>query len=84
MDELERETLVAIFQEPVPTTIEWEAIEDLFEAIGCAVVDDDGERITFELRGAIGSFERPPIRQMARRYTVLAARDYLTRLGVTP
>jgi hypothetical protein len=75
---------MAIFQEPVPTALDWEAIEDLLESVGCVVVDDDGERITFELRGAIGSFERPPPRMAARRYTILAARDYLTRLGVTP
>lgn len=75
---------MAIFAEPVPLAIEWEAIEDLLEAVGCTVVDDDGERVTFERGGAIGSFERPPSRKPARHYTVVAAREYLTRLGVTP
>ena len=83
MDEAERETLMAIFMEPAPS-IEWEAIEELLQSVGCSIVDDDGERVTFERSGAIGSFERPPPRQAAQRYTIRAARDYLTRLGVTP
>lgn len=83
MDDAERVTLMAVFQDPVPA-VEWEAIESLLQAAGCEIVDDDGDRITFELRGAVGSFERPPANSPARRYTVLAARDYLSRLGVTP
>jgi len=83
MDGMHRDTLEAIFADPVPS-IEWSAIEDLLLLIGCDLVQEDGDRVTFERDEAIGSFVRPEQAHPTRHYTIMAVRDYLMRLGVAP
>jgi hypothetical protein len=83
MDGNHRGTLDAVFADPLPS-IEWDAIESLLLMIGCEMVQDDGERVTFERDDAIGSFVRPEPSRPTRRYTIRAVREYLMRLGVTP
>jgi hypothetical protein len=79
-----RRTLVAIFTDPVPASIEWSAIVSLLVAVGCEVIEGSGSRVRFVGRGLVATFHRPhPIKE-AKRYQVRDARDFLIQLGVRP
>ncbi len=76
--------LAVLFRQPTPANVERSAIEALLLAAGCSVVDGSGSRFRFVKDGMIETFHRPLPANEAKRYQVRAARDYLTRLGVTP
>ena len=84
MHSKQRKTLAAIFAEPTSGTIEWTAIEGLLVAAGCKVIEGNGSRVRFERDGVVAAFHRPHPAKEAKRYQVRDARDYLTKLGVTP
>lgn len=84
MNSKQRKTLAAIFSEPTSGSIEWNAIENLLLASGCKVVEGDGSRVRFVKDGIVAAFHRPHPAKEAKRYQVRDARDYLTKLGVTP
>ena len=72
------------FADPVSGTVEWAALESLFVAVGCTVIEGAGSRVRFQCRGVIASFHRPHPAKEAKRYQVRDAREYLTKLGVRP
>lgn len=84
MNSKQRRTLVAVFADPVPGTIEWAAIESLLLAAGCRLIEGSGSRVRFEKDGEVETFHRPHPAKEAKRYQVRAARAFLIRLGVTP
>jgi hypothetical protein len=84
MNGKQTKTLNAIFSDPVSGTIKWAAIESLLVAVGCEVVEGAGSRVKFSKGGIIASFHRPHPDPSAKRYQVRDAREYLTKLGVTP
>jgi hypothetical protein len=84
MNGKQTKTLNAIFSDPVSGTIKWAAIESLLVAVGCEVVEGAGSRVKFSKGGIIASFHRPHPEPTAKRYQVRDAREYLTKLGVTP
>lgn len=77
-------TLNAIFKEPTPANVQWNAIEALLVAIDCQVIEGNGSRVRFEKDGVIASFHRPHPAKEAKRYQVRDARDYLIKSGVRP
>ena len=84
MNSKQRRTLTAIFKDPVPTSIEWTAIESLLVAIGCETVEGDGSRVRFVFKDRIASFHRPHPAKEAKRYQVRDAREFLIQIGVKP
>lgn len=84
MNSKQARTLKAIFTDPASASIEWAAIEGLLVAAGCRVIEGNGSRVRFERDGRIASFHRPHPAKEAKRYQVRDAREYLTKLGVTP
>jgi hypothetical protein len=80
----QRKTLAAVFTDPVPSSIEWAAIESLLESIGCRVVEGSGSRVRFLHGAEFESFHRPHPAKEAKRYQVRLAREFLIRIGVTP
>jgi hypothetical protein len=79
-----RKTLAAIFANPVSPNIRWAAIEALFVAIDCKVIEGAGSRVAFEKNQVIGSFHRPHPAKEAKRYQVRDAREFLIKLGQKP
>ena len=79
-----RKTLIAIFKDPAPKQLEWKAIEALIIALGAEVIEGRGSRVRFHKTGEIGTFHRPHPKKEAKPYQVRDARDFLTRIGVTP
>lgn len=73
-----------MFTDPVSPSIEWAAIEGLLVAAGCRVVEGSGSRVRFECRGLVASSHRPHPSKEAKRYQVRDAREFLSKLGVTP
>jgi HicA-like toxin of HicAB toxin-antitoxin system len=84
MNSRQRKTLSAIFADPVSPSITWASIEGLLVAAGCDVIDGSGSRVRFVKDAMVESFHRPHPAKEAKKYQVLAARAYLTRLGVKP
>jgi hypothetical protein len=75
--------LKAVFTDPVSGAIRWSDIEALFIAAGCEVIEGNGSRVRFHLRGNIATFHRPHPEKEARRYQVRDARAFLMQLGLT-
>jgi hypothetical protein len=71
-------------KDPVSGTIEWAAIESLLIAVGCRIVEGNGSRVRFMFDGHVASFHRPHPMKEARRYQVMDAREFLSRIGVKP
>ncbi|ADH86851.1 conserved hypothetical protein [Desulfurivibrio alkaliphilus AHT 2] len=84
MNSRHHHTLASIFAKPTPTGIEWRRIEALFKALGAEVIEGDGSRVAFILKGEKGDFHRPHPAKEAKRYQVRDARDFLTRAGIKP
>lgn len=84
MNAAHRKTLIAIFTDPVPKSLEWRRIEALLGAIGCQVIEGDGSRVRFEKDGMVAAFHRPHPAKEAKPYQVRDARQFLEILGVRP
>jgi hypothetical protein len=79
-----RKTLNAIFADPISGNLPWTHIETLLVAIGCNVVEGNGSSVTFEKNGRRAYFHRPHPQREALIYRVKAAREFLTKLEITP
>jgi hypothetical protein len=84
MNSKQRRTLKALFDKPVPTTLEWARIESLFVAVGARTIEGNGSRVRFELNGVLGTFHRPHPDKEAKPYQVRDARAFLELAGVMP
>ena len=84
MNSTHHKTLVAIFTDPVPKTLEWRRIEALLVAAGCTVIEGNGSRVRFQKGGTIATFHRPHPEKEAKPYQVLDARFFLDRIGERP
>ena len=83
MNSKHRKTLDALLATPVNGNLEWTRIEALFVALGCAVIEGPGSAVTFEYQGRKANFHRPHPGKEALRYRVLAAREFLEKIGAT-
>jgi hypothetical protein len=79
-----RKTLGAVFADPTSASIDWSAIEKLFDAIGFQTIEGAGSRVRFEFKGVVASFHRPHLAKEAKRYQVRDAREFLVKIGVKP
>ena len=77
-------TLLAIFSEPVPVSLEWRKIEALIGALGARTIEGSGSRVRFELNGVVATFHRPHPAKEAKPYQVRDARVFLEKAGVKP
>jgi hypothetical protein len=84
MNSKHRKTLEAIFTKPTPTTLEWAAIEKLFVAVGCQIIEGRGSRIRFVHGDTVTTFHRPHPLKESKPYQVEQAREFLKSIGVTP
>jgi hypothetical protein len=84
MNSKHAKTLKAVFTDPVSGTIAWADVESLLVAAGAEVVEGNGSRVRFVCKGVVASFHRPHPAKEAKRYQIKDAREYLTKIGVTP
>ena len=83
MNSKHRKTLVAVLATPVNGNIEWARIEALLLALGCRVIEGPGSAVTFEHQSRKANFHRPHPGKEALRYRVLAALEFLKKIGAT-
>ena len=84
MNSKHRETLEAIFSDPVNGSLPWDRIEVLLVTIGCNVVEGSGSSVMFEKDGRRAYFHRPHPRRDALIYRVKAVREFLLKLEIKP
>ena len=84
MNNKQRNTLSAIFTDPINGNIEWRRIESLLVALDCQVIEGSGSRVTFILNNQRADFHRPHPEKEALRYRVKDVREFLQRAGITP
>lgn len=84
MNSKHRQTLQAVFSDPISGNIDWRRIESLLVALGCEVMEGRGSRVTFVKGELKASFHRPHPGKEALKYRVIAVRDFLELLGVKP
>ncbi|MBI1900777.1 MAG: type II toxin-antitoxin system HicA family toxin [Planctomycetia bacterium] len=79
-----RNTLQAVFADPVRSNIAWRDIEALLEAAGAEVTAGEGSRVRIALNGVRAVFHRPHPRKETDQGAVRSMRRFLTEAGVTP
>ena len=84
MNSRQRQTLEAVYANPVMPNIPWADIESLLIAVGCRRIEGAGSRVRFEYRTVVATFHRPHPAKEAKRYQMRDAREFLSKLGVRP
>jgi hypothetical protein len=84
MNSTHRKTLEAIFQQPVPSNLEWRRVESLLISVGAQLIERAGSRVRFVLNGVVGTFHRPHPHKEAKPYQVRDAKELLEKAGVKP
>lgn len=84
MNARHRRTLESIFSVPVPASLEWLRIESLLVALGAQIIEGNGSRVRFELKGLIATFHRPHPAKEAKPYQVRDVRTLLEQAGIRP
>jgi HicA toxin of bacterial toxin-antitoxin, len=84
MNSKQTKALEAIFDLPVNGRIEWSRVESLLIALGCKVIEGPGSSITVAHSGRRATFHRPHPGKEALRYRIVAARDFIERIGMKP
>ena len=84
MNSKHQKILESLFANPSNGNIPWDRIEALLVAVGCQVVEGNGSSVMFEKDGQRAYFHRPHPQRAALNYRIKAARDFLSRLEITP
>jgi hypothetical protein len=84
MNAKHRNTLEAVFTEPVPAAIPWRDIEALLIACGGEISEGQGSRVRVALNGVRATFHRPHPLKETDKGAVKSVRRFLTEAEVTP
>lgn len=83
-----KDTLEAIFVDPVRASISWRDIESLFKYYGARVTQGNGSRVrvAFEVEHQVvrATFHRPHPQREAHKALVRSVRRLLEEAGITP
>ena len=82
MNKKHRQTLKAIFENPVRSNILWQDIEKLLEALGAKLSEGRGSRIRVALNGVRAVFHRPHPRKETDKGAVVSMRRFLTEAEI--
>jgi predicted RNA binding protein YcfA (HicA-like mRNA interferase family) len=84
MNNKNKETLKAIFTEPIPAGIRWREIENLIENIGGEIKQSKGSRVRFKLNNIKATFHRPHPEPDTNKLTIKNVREFLENAGIKP
>lgn len=82
MNRKHRETLAAVFAEPISGSIAWRDIEAMLKAMGAEVIEGQGSRIRISLGGTRAVFHRPHPRKETDKGALRSLRRFLLQAGV--
>ncbi len=84
MNHKQRQTLAAIFDDPVRSNIPCRDIEAMLKAAGAEITEGKGSRGRIALNGVRAVFHRPHQQKETDKGAVRALGRFLTGAGVTP
>ena len=79
-----RQTLLAIFEDPVRSNLAWRDIEAMLRAAGAEMTEGTGSRVRMALSGVRAVFHRPHPQKETDNGAVKSLRRFLTEAGVMP
>ena len=79
-----RQTLLAIFEDPVRSNLVWRDIEAMLGAAGAEMTEGTGSRVRMALSGVRAVFHRPHPQKETDKGAVKSLRRFLTEAGVMP
>lgn len=79
-----RQTLKAIFEDPVRRNIVWRDIETMLKAAGAEISEGRGSRIRIFLNDVRAVFHRPHPKKETDKGAVKSMRQFLSEAGVEP
>jgi len=79
-----RNTLNAIFADPLRANVPWRDIEKLLIALGSEISEGRGSRIRIALNGIRAVFHRPHPQKETDKGALKSMRRFLTEAGVKP
>lgn len=79
-----RQTLQAIFEDPVRSNIAWRDIEAMLNAQGAEITEGAGSRVRIALNGVRAVFHRPHPQKKTDKGAVKSMRRFLIEAGVMP
>ena len=82
MNRKHRDTLAAVFAEPISGSIAWRDIEAMLKAMGAEVSESQGSRIRISLGGTRAVFHRPHPRKETDKGALRSLRRFLLQAGV--
>ncbi len=82
MNKKHRQTLRAIFENPVRSSILWDDIEKLLLALGAEISEGRGSRVRIALKDMRAVFHRPHPRKETDKGAVVSMRRFLTEAEI--
>jgi hypothetical protein len=79
-----RKTLLAVFDDPVRSDVQWADVERLFIALGAEVSEGRGSRVRVVLGGVRAVFHRPHPQRDTDKGALKSVRRFLSEAGVQP
>ena len=79
-----RNTLAAIFTDPVRANVPWADVEALFIAAGASISQGRGSRVRISLNGVDAVFHRPHPQRETDKGALRSVRRFLREAGVVP
>jgi hypothetical protein len=79
-----KQTLKAIFEDPVRSNIVWRDIETMLKAAGAEISEGRGSRVRIFLNDVRAVFHRPHPKKETDKGAVKSMRRFLTEAGVEP
>jgi len=79
-----RNTLKAIYDNPVRSDLDWQRIESLLFALGAELSEGRGSRIRVALNDVRAVFHRPHPQKETDKGALMSVRRFLKAAGITP
>jgi hypothetical protein len=79
-----RQTLTAIFADPIRSNVNWSDVEALLKACGAEISEGKGSRLRIALKGVRAVFHRPHPRKETDKGALRSVRRFLSEAGVKP
>ena len=82
MNKKQRKTYDAIFASPIQRNIVWNDVVSLIKSLGGTVIQGDGSRVRFDLKGVSLNIHSPHPQKELKKYQVKAVREFLIKAEV--